>query len=129
MLKKSKNKWNLDYSFLEKKGYKDFASKLNLNSDKSAKAFKVFFNNLKKEASETKQASYLLVKYLKEGKLSKKEEKELKLQFYDVLKIMGVGIPFFMIPGATVLVPFLIKLSRKLGLDIIPTSFKKDEDI
>ncbi len=74
MIKKSKNKWNLDYSFLEKKGYKDFASKLNLNSEKSAKAFKVFFNNLRKEASETKQASYLLVKYLKEGKLSKKEE-------------------------------------------------------
>ncbi|MBL6593974.1 MAG: hypothetical protein ISQ99_01055 [Flavobacteriales bacterium] len=129
MLKKSKNKWNLDYSFLEKKGYKDFASRLNLNSEKSAKAFKVFFNNLRKEARETKQASYLVVKFLKEGKLSKKEEKELKHQFYDVLKIMGVGIPFFMIPGATVLVPFLIKLSRKLGLDIIPTSFKKDEDL
>lgn len=72
---------------------------------------------------------YLVVKYLKEGKLSKKEEKELKLQFYDVLKIMGVGIPFFMIPGSTVLVPFLVKLSRKLGLDIIPTSFKKEEDL
>ena len=129
MLKKSKNKWNLDYSSLEKKGYKDFASRLNLNNEKSAKAFKVFFNSLRKEARETKQASYLVVKFLKEGKLSKKEEKELKLQFYDVLKIMGVGIPFFMIPGATVLVPFLIKLSRKLGLDIIPTSFKKDEDI
>lgn len=129
MLKKSKNKWNLDYSFLEKKGYKDFASKLNLNSDKSIKALKTFFNNLRKEASETKQAGYLVVKYLKEGKLSKKEEKELKLQFYDVLKIMGVGIPFFMIPGSTVLVPFLVKLSRKLGLDIIPTSFKKEEDL
>jgi len=129
MLKKSKSKWSLEYSFLEKKGYKDFASKLNLNSDKSIKALKTFFNNLRKEASETKQAGYLVVKYLKEGKLSKKEEKELKLQFYDVLKIMGVGIPFFMIPGSTVLVPFLVKLSRKLGLDIIPTSFKKEEHL
>lgn len=129
MLKKSKSKWSLEYSFLEKKGYKDFASKLNLNSDKSINALKTFFNNLRKEASETKQAGYLVVKYLKEGKLSKKEEKELKLQFYDVLKIMGVGIPFFMIPGSTVLVPFLVKLSRKLGLDIIPTSFKKEEDL
>lgn len=129
MLKKSKSNRNLEYSYLEKKGYKDFASKLNLNSDKSKKAFKAFFNNLRKEASETKQASYLVVKYLKEGKLSKKEEKELKLQFYDVLKIMGVGIPFFMIPGSTVLVPFLVKLSRKFGLDIIPTSFKKEEDL
>ena len=129
MLKKSKSKWSLEYSFLEKKGYKDFASKLNLNSDKSIKALKTFFNNLRKEASETKQAGYLVFKYLKKGKLSKKEEKELKLQFYDVLKIMGVGIPFFMIPGSTVLVPFLVKLSRKLGLDIIPTSFKKEEDL
>ena len=129
MLKKSKRKWNLEYTFLEKKGYKDFASKLNLNSDKSIKALKTFFNNLRKEASETKQAGYLVVKYLKEGKLSKKEEKELKLQFYDVLKIMGVGIPFFMIPGSTVLVPFLVKLSRKLRLDIIPSSFKKEEDL
>ena len=34
------------------------------------------------------------MKYLKEGKLTKDEEKELKLQFYDVLKIMGVGVPF-----------------------------------
>lgn len=129
ILKKSKSNRNLEYSYLEKKGYKDFASKLNLNSDKSIKAFKVFFNNLRKEASETKQASYLVVKYLKEEKLSKIEEKELKLQFYDVLKIMGVGIPFFMIPGSTVLVPFLVKLSRKFGLDIISTSFKKEEDL
>ena len=28
--------------FFEKKGYKDFASKLKLNSDKSSKAFRVF---------------------------------------------------------------------------------------
>ena len=34
-----------------------------------------------------------------------------------------------MIPGASVLVPFLLKISIKLGLDIIPTSFKKDQDI
>ena len=129
MLEKSKNKWNLDYSFLEEKGYIGFASRLKLNGVKSAKAFKAFFNSLRKEARETKQSSYFVVKFLKESKLSKKEEKELMLQFYDVLKIMGVGIPFFMIPGATVLVPFLIKLSRKLGLDIIPTSFKKDEDL
>ena len=129
MLNKTDKKGNLDYSFLEKKGYKEFAFKLKLNSDKSAKAFKVFFNNLGNEAKETKQASYLLVRFVKEGKLSKKEEKQLKLQFYDVLKIMGLGIPFFMIPGASVLVPFLLKISIKLGLDIIPTSFKKDQDI
>ena len=33
-----------------------------------------------------------------------------------------------MIPGSSVLVPFLIKLSKKIGVDIIPSSFKKKED-
>jgi hypothetical protein len=41
---------------------------------------------------------------------------------------MGFGITFFLIPGASVLVPFLLKLSTKIGVDIIPTSFKKDDD-
>ena len=77
MLKKSKNNRNLEYSYLEK-GYKDFASKLNLNSDKSIKAFKAFFNNLRKEASETKQVSYLVVKYLKEGRAFKKRRERIK---------------------------------------------------
>ena len=42
MLKVKDKKWYLDYSFFDKKGYKDFASKLKLNSDKSSKAFRVF---------------------------------------------------------------------------------------
>ena len=52
------------------------------------KLLRFFFNNSGNEAKETKQASYLLFRFVKEGKLSKKEEKQLKLQFYDVLKIM-----------------------------------------
>ena len=72
-----------------------------------------FFNNINNEAKETKKAAQIIVKYLKEGKLNKEEEKELKLQFYNVLKIMGVGVPFFMIPSSTVLVPFLMELSKK----------------
>ena len=128
MVKKRDKKWYLDYSFFDRKGYEDFSSKLKLNSDKSSKAFRVFLKNLNNEAKETKKAGKLIVKFLKEGKLSKDEEKELKLQLYDILKIMGVGVPFFMIPGSSVLVPFLIKLSKKIGLDIVPSSFKEKED-
>ena len=128
MVKKIDKKWYLDYSFFDRKGYEDFASKLKLNSDKSSKAFRVFLKNLNNEAKETKKAGKLIVKFLKEGKLSKDEEKELKLQLYDILKIMGVGVPFFMIPGSSVLVPFLIKLSKKIGFDIVPSSFKEKED-
>ena len=60
--------------------------------------------------------------------MNKEEEKELKIQFYYILKKMGVGFPFFMIPGSIVLVPFTVKLAKKLGVDILPKSFKKKDD-
>ena len=128
MLKIKDNKWYLDFSFFDKKGYKVFALKLKSNSDKSSKAFRIFFKNLNNEAKETKQAGILIVKYLKEGKLSKEEEKEIRVQFYYILKIMGVGVPFIMIPGSSVLIPFIVKLAKKLGIDILPRSFKNKDD-
>jgi len=124
---KNKKKY-LDFSFFDKKGYKNFGAKMKLNSEKYSKAFRYFLKNLSNEAKETKKASLLIVKFLKNGSLTKDEEKELKLQFYDLLKIMGVGVPFFMIPGSTILIPFIMKLAEKAGIDIIPSSFKKKED-
>ena len=55
--------------------------------------------------------------------MSKEDEKELKLQVYDLLKIMGIGVPFVMIPGSSLLIPFLMKIAEKKGIDILPSSF------
>ena len=33
-----------------------------------------------------------------------------------------------MVPDSTVLVPFIVKLAKKLGVDILPKSFKKKDD-
>ena len=71
MLKVKDKKWYLDYSFFDKKGYKDFASKLKLNSDKSSKAYRVIFKNLNNEAKENKKTGQVIVKFLKEGKRNK----------------------------------------------------------
>jgi hypothetical protein len=128
MLKIKDKKWYLDFSFFDKKGNKDFANKLKLNSDDASKAFRIFFKNLNNEAKDTRDASKLVYKYLKEGTLTKGEEKELKLQFYDLLKIMGIGVPFVMIPGASILIPFLLKIAQKSGVDLIPRSFRKEID-
>lgn len=125
MLKVKDKKWYVDFSFFENNGSKDFAKKLKLNSDEASKVFRVFFKNLNNEAKETRDAGKLVYKYLKTGNLSNEEEKVLKLQFYDLLKVMGVGVPFVMIPGASILIPFLLKIADKLGIDIIPSSFKK----
>ena len=39
---------------------------------------------------------------------------------------MGIGVPFVMIPGASILIPFLLKIAQKSGIDLIPRSFKKE---
>jgi len=120
-------KWEIDFSFFESKGRKEFADKLKLNSKKSSKAIRLFFLNLHSEAKETRDASKIIVKYVRHGKLSKEDEKELKLQVYDLLKIMGIGVPFVMIPGSSLLIPFLMKIAEKRGINILPSSFSKNE--
>ena len=122
-------KWDIDYSFFEKRGRKEFADKLKQNKSKSTKAIRLFFHNLSTEAKETQDASKILIKYIKKGKLNKEEENELKTQVYDLLKIMGIGVPFFMIPGSTLLIPFLLKVAEKRGIDILPSAFSKDNDL
>ena len=120
--------WDIDFSFFEKRGRKEFADKLKSNSEKSTKAIKHFIGNLNEEAKETQHASKVLVKYLKEGKVSEEEEKELKTQVYDLLKMMGIGVPFVMIPGSSLLIPFLVKVAEKHGVNLLPSAFNKENE-
>ena len=40
----------------------------------------------------------------------------------------GIGIPFMLIPGSTLLMPFLIKLANKRGIDLLASAFKTEDD-
>jgi hypothetical protein len=67
-----------------------------------------------------------LVKYIKQGNITKEEEKELRTQVYDLLKVLGIGVPFALVPGASLLLPFLIKLANKKGIKLLPSAFNED---
>lgn len=90
-------------------------------------AIKKFLSKLSNEAQETKIAASILRKYIKEGKVSKEEEEVFREQFIDILKAMGVGIPFAVIPGASLLLPLVAKISSKYGINIFPSSFRDDD--
>ncbi|MCT4579822.1 MAG: LETM1 domain-containing protein [Flavobacteriales bacterium] len=113
---------------LEKRGAKEFARKLGENSKKASKAMRLFLHNMGTEAKETKEASKILVKFLREGKVEQEEEEELKQQVYDLLKMVGIGVPFFLIPGSSLLIPFLMKIAEKRGVNLFPSAFSKDEE-
>lgn len=118
----------IDVSIFEKEGKTEFSEKITFHKEKANKAFQELIVNLKTEVTETQVASKIFVKYIKEGNVTKKEEEELRTQVYDLLKVIGIGIPFALIPGASLLLPFLIKIAQKKGVNLLPTAFKEDKN-
>ena len=87
----------------------------------------IFIINVKKQAANTKEAGVVIEKYIKEGEISEEDEKILKTQIVDSLKIVGVVIPFMLIPGSAILMPLLIKVAEKNNIELMPTAFQSEK--
>jgi hypothetical protein len=107
---------------------KAFAGYLKSKRIKLVEAFDHFLKNMSVEAAETKEAARLLQKYAQTGHLSEEEGEAFRRQMYDVLKMLGIGIPFFIIPGASIILPILIKLADKMDIHLLPSAFDHHED-
>jgi hypothetical protein len=94
---------------------------------KQRKAMQIFVERISREAGETKEAALIITKYTKGEELSDEEEKALKEQFYDVLKIVGIGVPFAIIPGASILIPIVVTYAKRKGVNILPSSFSSEK--
>ena len=82
-----------------------------------------FLHGLKTEAKGEREAALIIVKYIREGKITAEEDHILKTQVMDSLKILGIGVPFVLIPGASVLMPILIKVASKHNIELMPSAF------
>jgi hypothetical protein len=60
--------------------------------------------------------------------VSKEEEKELRTQVYDLFKVLSIGVPFAIIPGASLLLPFLLKIAQKKCINLLPTAFNEGKE-
>lgn len=87
----------------------------------------LFLLNVKKQATNTKKASLVIEKYIKEGEITDEEEKILQTQLWDSLKIVGVVIPFVLIPGASLLMPLILKVAEKNDIELLPTAFQSEK--
>lgn len=123
----NKKKFELDFSYFEKKETLEFSKTLKNHKEKATIALKEFVIKIGTEAKETHSASKVVMKFVKEGKVSKEEELELRTQVYDLFKMAGIGIPFMMIPGSSLLLPYLLKIAEKKGIDLLPSAFKKED--
>lgn len=96
---------------------------------KFKKEIKIFAGKIANEAKETQEAASLVKKHLSGTPLTEEEEKILRQQFYDILKMTGIGVPFFIIPGASVILTVIVVYFKKKNINILPSSFDdKDKD-
>ena len=84
-----------------------------------------FIESIKEEARGTRDAAEIIGKYIKEHKITEEEDRILKTQLWNTLKIFGIGIPFIFIPGASVLIPILVRVAKKRNIELLPSSFNK----
>ena len=86
-----------------------------------------FVRGMKEEARGTKEAAEIIGKYMKEREITPEEEKILKAQLCDTLKVVGVVVPFILIPGASIIIPILIKVAQKHNIELMPASFSREQ--
>jgi len=87
-------------------------------------SLKDFWDKTNEEVTETVAAEKILTKYLKGQTVNQEERKFLGEQLLDILKIIFIGIPLVIIPGFSIVMLFLVKFSKKMGVNIFPSSFK-----
>lgn len=82
-----------------------------------------FLTNFKEEVARKKELRRIFIKYFKHIPLTEEDNNFVKDQTLDMLKMLGMT-SLFVLPGSTLLIPFIVKLCTKYNVNIIPYSFK-----
>lgn len=81
---------------------------------------------LAQEKAETHEMLAIYRKFT-HGDASKEELKIANEQLVDVVKGLGIGI-FATLPFAPITIPFIIKLGKRMGIDVLPSAFYEQDD-
>jgi hypothetical protein len=76
---------------------------------------------LAQEKAETRQMLRIYQHYVT-GEVSKEELSRANAQLAEVLRATGLGI-FAVLPFAPITIPLIVKLGRKLGIEVLPSAF------
>lgn len=90
------------------------------------KGFDKFIVRFKLHIKKNKEAREILIKFLDKKQLTEQEIDILKIQAFDILKSIGVGIPTVLLPFGLVFLFFIMHISKKLNIDLLPSYLKDD---
>ncbi len=81
---------------------------------------------LAQEKQETKEMLITYKRYT-QRQASKQELKQANQQFGDILKGLSLGV-VAVLPFAPITLPLVVKLAKRLGVDVLPSSFNQPSD-
>ncbi len=88
------------------------------------KEFRTFINKFKEHLEKNDEAKDILFKYISNKEVSQEEIDFMKSQSIELIKSLGIGIPTILIPGGLALLAFIIWLSKRFKIDILPSYLK-----
>lgn len=88
-----------------------------------------FLHGIKAEYQGDKSAILIIRKYLSGHPINEEEYTLLKTQLSDSLKLLGIGIPFVLIPGASIVMPILIRVAEKHHIELMPAAFNEPKPL
>jgi hypothetical protein len=88
------------------------------------KEFRIFIKKFKDHLEKNDEAKDILLRYITGKEVSEKELEFMKFQSIELIKSLGIGIPTILIPGGLALLAFIIFLSKRFKIDILPSYLK-----
>ena len=103
--------------------FKSIMKKYESNKDKISSSLIKIKAILATESKDTSEMLGIYSRYVSGEKIDKKVIDKANKQFADLIKNVGfLGV--FSLPGGLLAIFFLVKLGKKLGIDILPKNFK-----
>ena len=100
---------------------------INISKDKMRDGLTKLRDGLAKESDETKEMLEIYYRYTA-GKATEEELAAANEQFRDLIRAMGLGI-FLFLPGAPITIPFFVKVGKMVGVDVLPSAFRKEGEL
>ena len=103
--------------------FKSIMKSYHSNKEKVTNSIQMLKRILATESKETSEMLEIYQRYISGEDIDKKTLDKANEQFTDLLKNVGL-LGIFALPGGIVAITFLVKLGKKLGIDILPKSYK-----
>lgn len=94
--------------------------------DKLRSALLALREGLQEETEETRDMLEVYYRYTM-NRATREDMRRANRQFADLIRMMGLGI-LLVLPMAPVSIPLIVKLGQRLGVEVMPSSYRKDRD-